>query len=59
MPEADSRYESVTSSVARHYAVALPAASRVVDVGAGSGRDLAALLAAGHEAYGVEPSACL
>lgn len=53
------RYESVESPVARHYAVAFPAGARVIDIGAGSGRDLAAMLAAGYKAFGVEPSAGL
>ena len=35
----------------------LPRGSRVLDVGAGAGRDVAGMLAAGLDAYGVEPSA--
>lgn len=53
------RYEAVPSPVARFYRVAFPEGARVLDVGAGSGRDLAALLAAGYEAFGVEPSSTL
>jgi SAM-dependent methyltransferase len=54
--ELAGRYEAVTSSVARYFPVAFLAGSRVLDVGAGSGRDLAALLAAGFDGHGVEPT---
>lgn len=53
------RYESAPSPVERYFALAFPAGSRVLDVGAGSGRDLAALLRAGYDGFGVEPSAGL
>jgi SAM-dependent methyltransferase len=49
------RYEAVASPVARYFALAFPAGSRVLDVGAGSGRDLAHLLASGFQGFGVEP----
>lgn len=58
-PEVAARYESVSSPVARYFAAAFVTGSRVLDVGAGSGRDLAALAAAGCEAFGVEPTAGL
>jgi SAM-dependent methyltransferase len=56
------------ATAARHRAVALdswrqqftdafPAGCRVLDVGAGSGRDLALLLSLGYDAHGCEPSA--
>ena len=50
------RYEAVDSPVARYFPLAFAGGSRVLDVGAGSGRDLAALLAAGFDGYGVEPT---
>ncbi len=49
------RYEAVTSPVARYFRLAFADGGRVLDVGAGSGRDLAELLALGYDAYGAEP----
>lgn len=55
--ELAARYESAASPVEQYYPVAFAAGARVLDVGAGSGRDIAALLQAGYDGYGVEPSA--
>ena len=52
-----ARYESVASPVAMYFSLAFAHGARVLDVGAGSGRDLAALLKHGFEGFGVEPSA--
>jgi SAM-dependent methyltransferase len=51
-----ARYESAPSPVERYYPLAFASGSRVLDVGAGSGRDLASLIRAGYEGFGVEPS---
>ncbi|MDA8092855.1 MAG: methyltransferase domain-containing protein [Betaproteobacteria bacterium] len=53
--EVAARYERVASPVERYFASAFPAGSRVLDVGCGSGRDLARLCALGYDAYGAEP----
>jgi SAM-dependent methyltransferase len=53
------RYNAVPSPVSSFFSVAFPQGSRVLDVGAGSGRDLNALLLAGYDACGVEPSQAL
>lgn len=53
------RYETVTSPVERYFAAAFVSGSRVLDIGAGSGRDAARLLANGFDVYGVEPSEAL
>ena len=53
------RYESVASPVARFFGAAFAIGSRVLDIGAGSGRDLSELLTSGFDAYGVEPSEAL
>jgi SAM-dependent methyltransferase len=45
----------VASPVARFFGTAFASGCRVLDVGAGSGRDLAALLSLGYDAYGAEP----
>lgn len=62
-------YDHAAAGIAeRHRAVALdtwrqqfteafPAGCRVLDVGVGSGRDLALLLSLGYDAHGCEPSA--
>jgi SAM-dependent methyltransferase len=53
------RYESVESPVAHLFPLAFSNNARVLDIGCGSGRDLAALTAQGYDAYGLEPSAGL
>lgn len=54
-----ARYEAVASPVERYFATAFPAGCRVLDVGCGSGRDLACLLSQSYDGYGLEPSAAL
>lgn len=51
-----SRYESVGSPVAKYFPLAFLPGARVLDIGAGSGRDLAHLIKSGYDAYGVEPT---
>jgi SAM-dependent methyltransferase len=49
------RDRAVESPLAEFFRIAFPAHARVVDVGAGAGRELQALLRAHYDAYGVEP----
>lgn len=49
------RYQQVEGGIANFFPTALRPRSRVLDVGAGSGRDLQRLLDMGFDAYGVEP----
>lgn len=53
------RYESVASPVERYFDTAFTLGARVLDVGCGSGRDAARLLARGYDAYGIEPVGAL
>jgi SAM-dependent methyltransferase len=53
--EVVARYEAVVSPIAPYLRVAFPGGCRVLDVGLGSGRDLALLLQEGYDGYGVEP----
>lgn len=48
------RYESITSGLAPTFEKAYPAKGRILDVGCGSGRDLAILLKSGRDVYGLE-----
>ena len=52
--EIADRYESVTSSLSRHFETAFMRQSKVLDIGCGSGRDLSALSKLGHDCYGVD-----
>lgn len=51
-----SRYESVVSSLSDHFLAAFLRSSKILDIGFGSGRDLAALAKLGHDCYGVDPT---
>jgi len=50
------KYENCSGGIAEWFDVSFPRRCRVLDIGAGSGRDLAHLLEGGWEAFGVEPS---
>ena len=50
-----ARYEASNSPLLPYLSLAFAAGSRVLDVGSGSGRDVALLLRAGYDAFGVEP----
>jgi len=52
-----ARYDSVKSSLADHFSVAFQTKSKLLDIGFGSGRDLAVLVKSGHDCYGLDPSA--
>jgi SAM-dependent methyltransferase len=47
--------EALRSSMAPHFPAVFAPAGRVLDVGAGTGRDVLALLEMGYDAYGLEP----
>jgi SAM-dependent methyltransferase len=51
--------EAAHSAMSRRFAVAGVVGARVLDVGCGSGRDVAVLQAMGADAYGVEPNAAM
>ena len=50
------RYESVVSDLSDHFAAAFSKGGRILDIGCGSGRDLAVLHKLGFECYGVDPT---
>lgn len=57
--EIAKRYESVTSPVAQYFHQAFLPGSKVLEIGVGSGRDMACLHANGFDVLGVEPSETL
>lgn len=52
-----TRYESVVSKLSASFDSAFKPNSKVLDVGCGSGRDLAALRSRGHDCYGIDGTA--
>lgn len=52
----DADNVSSNSGVARYFPLAFPPGSRILDVGAGTGRDAAILASLGHDVRAVEPS---
>lgn len=50
------RYEAVVSSLSEHFFDAYKPNSKVLDIGCGSGRDLAVLHKLGHQCYGIDPT---
>jgi SAM-dependent methyltransferase len=49
-------YEAVSAGVSALFPFVFKRGQRVLDIGAGSGRDMARLLSLGMDAYGIEPS---
>ena len=49
------KYENATEGIEQFFRMAFPPKSKVLDIGAGSGRDMRKLLAQGFDAIGVEP----
>ena len=54
--EVARRYEEVPSALASKFDVAFTLGGKVLDIGCGSGRDLAVLARKGFDAYGVDPT---
>ena len=52
--EVARRYEAVASPIADHVSRVFPEGGRILDVGCGSGRDLALLIERGYDAFGVD-----
>ena len=49
-----ARYESIVNKLSACFGDAFPPRSKILDVGCGSGRDLAALVSMGHDCYGID-----
>lgn len=50
------RYEAVISSLSEHFHDAFKSNAKLLDIGCGSGRDLAVLHKLGHQCYGIDPT---
>jgi 2-polyprenyl-3-methyl-5-hydroxy-6-metoxy-1,4-benzoquinol methylase len=50
------RYESVVSNLSAHFADSFNKSGKILDIGCGSGRDLAVLHKLGFDCYGVDPT---
>ena len=54
-----ARHNAAKTGVSKYFNVAFPPGSEVLDIGAGSGRDMGILMREPHDVYGVEPSESL
>ena len=50
-----SVYNSCLGGISKYFALSFPPQKKVLDIGAGSGRDMILLLKQGYDAYGIEP----
>jgi len=57
--EVFDRYDSSSGGIEKYFSQAFPQKGKVLDIGAGSGRDVRLLVKEGHDAYGLEPSEAL
>jgi SAM-dependent methyltransferase len=57
--ELAGQYASIRSPLRKFFSLSFTPGARILDIGAGIGRELAALLEDGYDAYGVEPSEAL
>ena len=57
--EISQRYEGAASPVERYFQTAFLPGSKILDIGAGSGRDAARLITNGYDAYATDPSPAL
>lgn len=53
-PDVAARYESVVSSLSESFEDAFKSSSKLLDIGCGSGRDLALLVSFGHDCFGLD-----
>jgi SAM-dependent methyltransferase len=51
-----AQYSSGRRGIEKYFALAFPPGTEILDIGAGSGRDLDTLIREEYAAYGVEPS---
>ncbi len=51
-----ARYESVVSDLSKYFSESFTTGLKILDIGCGSGRDLAVLNKLGYDCYGVDPT---
>lgn len=53
--EIADRYDACSDGVEQYFTLSFPSRTKILDIGAGSGRDILQLLRLGYDAYGVDP----